>query len=148
MQVSSHCQELLPVRACARASGAAVACDPYAPVAHCVLLIFLQVSIEMIEAVGHEHLPSYFATINAALKPGGKAVIQVTPEVWGWHGHQLAQHNSIMSSPFVACVQHATDVEEHLWWSATLVVDLWLCHVQQEQSDRPSSTCGPLRYCR
>lgn len=35
------------------------------------------VSIEMIEAVGHEHLHSYFATINAALKPGGKAVIQV-----------------------------------------------------------------------
>jgi cyclopropane fatty-acyl-phospholipid synthase-like methyltransferase len=35
------------------------------------------VSIEMIEAVGHEHLRSYFATINAALKPGGRAVIQV-----------------------------------------------------------------------
>jgi cyclopropane fatty-acyl-phospholipid synthase-like methyltransferase len=35
------------------------------------------VSIEMIEAVGHEHLNSYFAVINAALKPGGKAVIQV-----------------------------------------------------------------------
>jgi cyclopropane fatty-acyl-phospholipid synthase-like methyltransferase len=31
----------------------------------------------MIEAVGHEHLASYFATISAALKPGGKAVIQV-----------------------------------------------------------------------
>lgn len=43
-----------------------------------LLLLFVQVSIEMIEAVGHEHLPSYFATINAALKPGGKAVIQVT----------------------------------------------------------------------
>jgi hypothetical protein len=38
------------------------------------------VSIEMIEAVGHEHLPSYFATINAALRPGGTAVIQVR-----WH---------------------------------------------------------------
>eukprot|EP00775_Hariotina_reticulata_P004736 gene4736-4986_t len=35
------------------------------------------VSIEMIEAVGHEHLNSYFGMINAALKPGGKAVIQV-----------------------------------------------------------------------
>jgi len=35
------------------------------------------VSIEMIEAVGHEHLNSYFGVINAALKPGGKAVIQV-----------------------------------------------------------------------
>jgi hypothetical protein len=37
------------------------------------------VSIEMIEAVGHEHLRSYFAVIDAALKPGGKAVIQVRP---------------------------------------------------------------------
>ena len=35
------------------------------------------VSIEMVEAVGHEHLRSYFAIIDAALKPGGKAVIQV-----------------------------------------------------------------------
>ena len=34
------------------------------------------VSIEMIEAVGHEHLGSYFATIGHMLKPGGKAVIQ------------------------------------------------------------------------
>ncbi|KAF5839621.1 cyclopropane fatty acid synthase [Dunaliella salina] len=34
------------------------------------------VSIEMIEAVGHEHLGSYFATIGRMLKPGGKAVIQ------------------------------------------------------------------------
>ncbi len=35
------------------------------------------VSCEMIEAVGHEHLPAYFATIGAALKPGGKAAVQV-----------------------------------------------------------------------
>lgn len=42
------------------------------------------VSIEMIEAVGHEHLVSYFATINAALKPGGKAVIQVWCAVQCW----------------------------------------------------------------
>lgn len=30
----------------------------------------------MIEAVGHEHLLTYFAAINSALKPGGSAVIQ------------------------------------------------------------------------
>jgi len=30
----------------------------------------------MIEAVGKEYLPSYFRTIQACLKPGGKAVIQ------------------------------------------------------------------------
>ena len=35
------------------------------------------VSCEMIEAVGHEHLSAYFATIGAALKPGGKCAIQV-----------------------------------------------------------------------
>jgi cyclopropane fatty-acyl-phospholipid synthase-like methyltransferase len=34
------------------------------------------VSIEMIEAVGHEHLGSYFATIGRMLKPGGRAVVQ------------------------------------------------------------------------
>mmetsp|Transcript_4016 Transcript_4016/g.5348 ORF Transcript_4016/g.5348 Transcript_4016/m.5348 type:complete len:1587 (+) Transcript_4016:149-4909(+) len=34
------------------------------------------VSIEMIEAVGHEHLPEYFEVINRMLRPGGKACIQ------------------------------------------------------------------------
>lgn len=33
-------------------------------------------SVEMIEAVGHEFLPSYFATIDRVLKPGGRAGIQ------------------------------------------------------------------------
>lgn len=35
------------------------------------------ISCEMIEAVGHEHLARYFDTINAMLKPGGRAAIQV-----------------------------------------------------------------------
>jgi len=35
------------------------------------------VSIEMLEAVGHEHFDSYFQTIDRVLKPGGRAVIQV-----------------------------------------------------------------------
>jgi cyclopropane-fatty-acyl-phospholipid synthase len=34
------------------------------------------ISCEMIEAVGHEYLESYFATIQQSLKPGAKAVIQ------------------------------------------------------------------------
>jgi len=34
------------------------------------------VSIEMIEAVGHEHLPEYFQVINRMLKPDGRACIQ------------------------------------------------------------------------
>ena len=36
------------------------------------------VSCEMIEAVGHENLPAYFAAISSLLKPGGQAVIQVS----------------------------------------------------------------------
>ena len=36
------------------------------------------ISIEMLEAVGHEHLPSFFQTVSAALKPGGVAAVQVT----------------------------------------------------------------------
>jgi cyclopropane fatty-acyl-phospholipid synthase-like methyltransferase len=35
------------------------------------------VSVEMIEAVGHEHLRSYFGQIGRMLKSGGRAVIQV-----------------------------------------------------------------------
>ncbi|MDH2433110.1 cyclopropane-fatty-acyl-phospholipid synthase [Pokkaliibacter sp. MBI-7] len=35
------------------------------------------VSIEMLEAVGEEHWPQYFATLRRCLKPGGYAVIQV-----------------------------------------------------------------------
>ena len=35
------------------------------------------VSIEMLEAVGHEHLTSFFGVVSRSLKPGGLAVIQV-----------------------------------------------------------------------
>ncbi|GLC46603.1 hypothetical protein PLESTB_001222700 [Pleodorina starrii] len=34
------------------------------------------VSVEMIEAVGHEHLEPYFKVIGTMLKPGGRAVLQ------------------------------------------------------------------------
>ena len=34
------------------------------------------VSIEMFEAVGREYWPQFFATLNAQLKPGGKACVQ------------------------------------------------------------------------
>lgn len=34
------------------------------------------ISIEMIEAVGHEHLDDFFDCIDRSLKPGGRAVIQ------------------------------------------------------------------------
>jgi len=35
------------------------------------------VSIEMLEAVGHEYFDTYFSTIDRVLKPGGRAAIQV-----------------------------------------------------------------------
>lgn len=35
------------------------------------------VSIEMLEAVGHDYFPAYFAAVDAALRPGAKASIQV-----------------------------------------------------------------------
>jgi len=35
------------------------------------------VSCEMIEAVGHENLPTYFKMIDRMLKPGGKACLQI-----------------------------------------------------------------------
>ncbi len=41
------------------------------------------VSIEMIEAVGEDNWPAYFATVSRLLKPGGRAVIQaitIAPE--------------------------------------------------------------------
>jgi cyclopropane-fatty-acyl-phospholipid synthase len=34
------------------------------------------VSIEMIEAVGHRHLPDFFRAVDRALAPGGRAVLQ------------------------------------------------------------------------
>ena len=34
------------------------------------------VSVEMIEAVGHEYWPTYFATVDRVLAPGGRAVVQ------------------------------------------------------------------------
>jgi cyclopropane-fatty-acyl-phospholipid synthase len=35
------------------------------------------VSIEMLEAVGHEYFPTFFETIDRVLRPGGRAAIQV-----------------------------------------------------------------------
>jgi cyclopropane-fatty-acyl-phospholipid synthase len=42
------------------------------------------VSVEMMEAVGHENLPAFFATIDRLLKPTGVAVLQVIsyPDQW------------------------------------------------------------------
>lgn len=52
------------------------------------------VSVEMIEAVGYEYLPSYFTTIDRVLAPGGKVAIQAitmphdrmlaTRRTWTW----------------------------------------------------------------
>ncbi len=46
------------------------------------------VSVEMIEAVGHEFMDSYFRTCSERLKPGGRALIQaivMTDRNYQWH---------------------------------------------------------------
>ena len=41
------------------------------------------VSVEMIEAVGHQYLDTYFNTLNRLLKPDGIALIQaITIDDW------------------------------------------------------------------
>lgn len=43
-------------------------------------------SIEMVEAVGREYWPTYFAAVNRLLKPGGRACIQsivIDDSLWG-----------------------------------------------------------------
>ena len=52
------------------------------------------VSVEMVEAVGHEYWPTYFAKLDELLAPGGRAVIQAitmphermlaTRDTWTW----------------------------------------------------------------
>jgi cyclopropane-fatty-acyl-phospholipid synthase len=40
------------------------------------------VSCEMIEAVGHEHLPTYFEAVGASLAPGGRFAMQARAAVF------------------------------------------------------------------
>ena len=51
------------------------------------------ISIEMLEAVGHEHLPSFFQTVSAALKPGGVAAVQVITLPLAATPSHAQQHN-------------------------------------------------------
>jgi cyclopropane-fatty-acyl-phospholipid synthase len=48
-------------------------------------------SVEMIEAVGHDYWPTYFATIDRVLAPGGRAAIQA---ILMPHGRMLATRGS------------------------------------------------------
>ncbi len=56
------------------------------------------VSCEMIEAVGHENLPTYFQAISGFLKPGGQAVIQVSFSPRPLHPSALTQHRPSSAS--------------------------------------------------
>eukprot|EP00798_Chlamydomonas_sp_ICE-L_P032282 gene32282-16848_t len=60
----------------AKARVAAAGLDDKIDLLFCTAVFDKVVSCEMIEAVGHEHLPTYFSCIGRVLKPGGKAVIQ------------------------------------------------------------------------
>jgi cyclopropane-fatty-acyl-phospholipid synthase len=49
------------------------------------------VSVEMVEAVGHEYWPTYFATLDRVLAPGGRAVVQAITMP---HDRMLATRNT------------------------------------------------------
>ena len=95
------------------------------------------VSIEMLEAVGHKHFPSYFQTLNRCLKPDGVAVIQVitTPDQhydeycrradWmqkyifpGGHLPSLGALVEAMKKYSSLCVEHVENIGKH--YAATL----------------------------
>jgi cyclopropane-fatty-acyl-phospholipid synthase len=49
------------------------------------------VSVEMVEAVGHEYWPTYFATLDRVLAPGGRVVVQAITMP---HDRMLATRNT------------------------------------------------------
>lgn len=72
------------------------------------------VSIEMLEAVGHEYHPSFFKAVDRALKPGGRAVIQVITindqryPGYRWEGDWIRKH--IFPGGLLPCLARISDV--------------------------------------
>ncbi len=58
------------------------------------------VSVEMIEAVGHENLPEYFRTVSRLLKPGGVFMVQGITLTERRHARALKNVDFIQSSIF------------------------------------------------
>ncbi len=72
------------------------------------------VSIEMLEAVGHEYHPSFFKAVDRALKPGGRAVIQVITindqryPGYRWEGDWIRKY--IFPGGLLPCLARISDV--------------------------------------
>jgi len=72
------------------------------------------VSIEMLEAVGHEYHPSFFRAVDRALKPGGRAVIQVITindqryPAYRWEGDWIRKH--IFPGGLLPCLSRIAEV--------------------------------------
>lgn len=67
------------------------------------------VSCEMIEAVGHEHLPTYFDIISQAVKPGGYFAMQVCQLLFDlWYCESMFVIKAgLMAFRSSACQMHA-----------------------------------------
>jgi cyclopropane-fatty-acyl-phospholipid synthase len=108
------------------------------------------VSVEMLEAVGHEHLKSFFSTVNRSLKPQGKAALQVItiPENrydfykasvdWiqkyvfpGGHCPSLLAMMQAMNTRTQLVVDHVENMGSH--YARTLEVWRRNCHQKKEQ---------------
>lgn len=104
------------------------------------------VSIEMLEAVGHDFHADFFKTIDRLLKPGGKAVIQVITigdahydanrissdwiRKWIFPGGQLpslGRISTVISQDTSLCLDHVEDIGPH--YATTL--RLWRERFQQ-----------------
>jgi cyclopropane-fatty-acyl-phospholipid synthase len=72
------------------------------------------VSIEMLEAVGHEYHPDFFRAVDRALKPGGRAVIQVITindqryPAYRWEGDWIRKY--IFPGGLLPCLARISEV--------------------------------------
>ena len=72
------------------------------------------VSIEMLEAVGHEYHPSFFRAVDRALKPEGRAVIQVITindqryPAYRWEGDWIRKY--IFPGGLLPCLSRIAEV--------------------------------------
>jgi cyclopropane-fatty-acyl-phospholipid synthase len=83
-------------------------------------------SIEMVEAVGREYWPTYFASIKRLLKPGGKACIQsiVIDDACSSATSAPPISSSSTSSPAAACPARASSAarprpQACAWWTSS-----------------------------
>lgn len=116
------------------------------------------VSIEMIEAVGHEYLDSYFAVINRVLKPDGKALVQAITahdqnyaaylaksdfiREYIFPGGSLPSIGAMVSSSSKTGDMQVTHLEDIAWhYSKTL--DDWFKRLNENKANLPEVNQNP-----